>query len=171
MSTLISELPPREKRGSRARCILLTDGSDAAVAERLTRLVAPFAVIDPTRHAWMPRGVAAPAEGKLGEAPTLLPAKHRELLTGWWLAVRERANTPNWDIAATATIEGREGLVLVEAKAHTRELKKDGQGAGNEHNRKRIRAATLEASDGLNEISPGWALACDSHYQLANRFA
>lgn len=166
-----SMLPPREQRGSRARCILLTDGNDALVAERLTRLAAPFAVIDPDRHGWMPRGASHPAEARLGEAAGLLSAAHRQLLTSWWLAVRKRANTPNWDIAAAATIEGREGLVLVEAKAHHRELKRDGLGARNASNRTQIRAAIHEADGRLNQISSGWALSCDSHYQLANRFA
>lgn len=141
------------------------------VAERLTQLVQPFAVVDPARHTWMPRGLAAPAEAKLGEAPRLLSAEHRELLTAWWLAVRPHANTPNWDVAAMATIAGREGLVLVEAKAHSRELKKQGQSTGNQKNRERIRAAIGEADRALNGLSGGWALSCDSHYQLANRFA
>jgi hypothetical protein len=171
MRTLLSTLPPREQRGSRARCVLMTDGPNMVVAKRLTRLVEPFARVDPARDAWMPRGLTAPAEARLGEATRLLPSGHREILTDWWLAVRGRANTPNWDITATATIEGRKGLVLVEAKAHSRELKEDGMGAGNERNRERIRAAVLDAHQALNASGSGWALSCDSRYQLANRFA
>lgn len=44
-------------------------------------------------------------------------------------------------------------------------------GAGNERNRERIRAAVLDVHWALNAFGSGWALSCDSCYQLANRFA
>jgi hypothetical protein len=106
---LWATLPARERRGSRARCIALTHGSDEVVARRLSAFVAPYALIDPARHHWMPRGFAAPEEARLGDALPFLSSDHREAMTCWWLAVRERANTPNWDIASTATIDGAEG--------------------------------------------------------------
>ena len=84
------------------------------------------------------------------------------------------ANTPNWDIASTATIGDREGLVLVEAKAHTNEIKADGKirsATSNVENHFRIDACCREASVALNDIMPGWALSAESHYQLCNRFA
>jgi hypothetical protein len=165
-------LSKREQRGSRARCILLTNGPDEVVASRLSDLAAPFATIDPKRHRWMPRGLAEPKEAKLGDALPFLSGEHREIMTGWWLAVRKRANTPNWDIASTATIDGTEGLVLVEAKAHASEIKIDGKtGKGRAENHARIDAACREASAALNRILPGWSLSAGSHYQLCNRFA
>lgn len=163
-------LGAREQRGSRPRCVLLTEGPDAEVAARLTELVAPHAAVDPERHTWMPRGFGAPAEATLGNAASLLPAATREALTAWWLAARGRANTPNWDVAATATIEGREGLVLVEAKAHHGELGAGGQTTMNEANRARIQEAVAEADHALDATDGEWALRCDRHYQLANRF-
>jgi hypothetical protein len=88
----------------------------------------------------------------LGETLDLLSGEHRRAVTDWWLAVRERANTPNWDIASTADIDDSEGLLLVEAKAHGSELKNDGKPMdGNE--------ALKSATVGLNEIRPGWALS------------
>lgn len=167
----ISDLPRREQRGSRARCVLLTEGQPDEVASRLNRITAPFARINPQEHFWMPRGFPEPAEAKLGDAEGLLSAEHRRIVTNWWLAVRDRANTPNWDIAATASIEGREGLVLVEAKAHTTELKRAGHGIRNQQNLARIRGAVEQANEALREIDSGWCLSCDSHYQLANRVA
>ncbi len=164
-------LPAKAQRGSRPRCALFTEGSDAAVAERLARLVEPFGEVNADCHVWMPGGFGQLTEAKLGTAVRLLVAAQREKLTAWWLEVRKGANTPNWDIASTATISGRAGLVLVEAKAHSREFTTRGQGAGNEQNRQRIRAAVNEADRALNELGGGWALASDSHYQLANRFA
>jgi hypothetical protein len=165
-------LRPRRSRGSRARCILLTDGPDPDVAARLNRLVAPFATVRADRHRWMPRGLAAPTEARLGRASHLVPAEERAELTAWWLAVPGRANTPNWDVAASATIDGQEGLVLVEAKAHSREFSRSGNAATNERNAARIREAVVEAAQGLR-ASDGrdWAISWHSHYQLANRFA
>jgi hypothetical protein len=164
-------LPTNAQRGSRPRCVLLTEGSDAVVAERLARLVEPFGEVDADCHVWMPGGFGQPTEAKLGTAVRLLLSEHREKLTAWWLEVRKGANTPNWDIASTATIYGREGLVLVEAKAHSREFTTKGQGAENEQNRQRIRGAVNEADRALNELGGGWMLVSDSNFQLANRFA
>jgi hypothetical protein len=182
----LATLPQRERRGSRARCILFTDGPDATVACRLSALAGPSVTIDPDRHFWMPRGIAEPKEAKLGEALSFLSDEHRKTVTGWWLAVRKHANTPNWDIVSTATIDGNEGLVLVEAKAHTAEIKADGKsarrrlaeassvGGGPDNfarNHEHIAGACREASDALDRVLPGWALSIESHYQLCNRFA
>jgi hypothetical protein len=140
----------------------------------------------------MPRGIAHPKEAKLGDALSFLSDGHREAVTGWWLAVRKRANTPNWDMASTATIDGTEGLVLVEAKAHSAEIKIDGKPAGRKpvpaedkaetrsvgarpdnsaRNHERIAIACREASAALDDLLPGWALSIESRYQLCNRFA
>ena len=171
-SSRLNELPVRERRGSRARCLLLTDGPDASVAERLTNLAAPFAVVDPDRHIWLPRGIANPREAKLGEEARLLSAERRETLSAWWLAARAGANTPNWDIASTCTIAGGEGLLLVEAKAHANELHAGGKQTGRAENDARIAAAISEASNSLNKItSGGWSLSAMTCYQLCNRFA
>jgi hypothetical protein len=168
----LATLPERQRRGSRARCILLTSGSDQDVARRLSELAEPFASIDPDRDRWMPRGFADPAEARLGEALSLLSSERREAIICWWLAVREHANTPNWDIASTATIDGTKGLVLVEAKAHEAEIKTHGKpNKGRAENHMRIEAACQEASTALNGIQPEWALSVDRNYQLCNRFA
>jgi hypothetical protein len=167
----LSTLADGDQRGSRARCLLLTRGSREDVAARLTAILQPFGFLDPVRHDCVPRGPTSPAEARLGETPGFLPAASREAVLDWWLAVRGRANTPNWDIAATASIAGREGLMLVEAKAYKGELSMGGHGARNPDNVKRISGAIGAAGEALNAILPGWSLTADSHYQLANRFA
>lgn len=89
----------------------------------------------------------------------------------------ERANTPNWDIASTCTNGEKAGLLLVEAKAHSSELKQDGKTLGKDAsvgsvaNHEQIGRPICGASAGLNEAMNGWKLRCDSLYQLANRFA
>jgi hypothetical protein len=64
----------------------------------------------------------------------------------------------------------QEGLILVEAKAHSDELKVSGKRPGNKKNHEKIGAAIQQANEGLNAVLPGWSLSRDSHYQLANRF-
>jgi hypothetical protein len=171
MPNLLDRLPADERRGSRPRCVLLTHGPVAEVAQRLTALVSPHARVESNRHVWQPKGWADPTEAKLGETAPFLSSEHRQIITDWWLAVRGGANTPNWDIVSQATIEGREGLILVEAKAHHKELKSEGKRPRNPANHKRIVTAIREANDTVAGVLPGWHLSADSHYQLANRFA
>ncbi len=181
MTHRLESLPVKEQRGSRARCVLFTEGAREDVARRLTALVAPHAVVDPARHVWAPNGLANPAEGKLGDTAPFLSGPQREEISNWWLAVRHAtANTPNWDIISQATIGGREGLILVEAKAHDQELIKEESGKrskpdptpGSASNHERIGACIEEASRSLSSASGvSWNLSRDSHYQLSNRFA
>jgi len=169
----LAALPAKEQRGSRARCLRLTEGDDASVAARLTALAGPYATVDAVRDHWLPRGLAAPREAKLGETAALLPAEMRDALVSWWLAVPRGANTPNWDIASTCTLtdRDREGLLLVEAKAHANELHTDGCSSSRVENQRSIAASLAEANAGLTQILPGWALHAESHFQLCNRFA
>lgn len=171
---LLTRLLPNQRRGSKPRCHLLTHGDDAEVAARLTALVAQWGHVRPG-HVWLPRGFEDTTEAKLGETPGLLSDEHREEVLGWWLEVRRKANTPNWDIASTCDIQGQTGLILVEAKAHLKEL----SGAGKPKprttsgwkNHERIGKAIREANKALTGILSGWELSRDSHYQLCNRFA
>ena len=119
---------------------------------------------------WQPCGFLGGDEAKLGEAPRFLTLAQREVLSSWWLAVREKANTPNWDIVSTCQTDEGPGLLLVEAKAHAGELHRDGKGPGNAENDARIRMATAAANDALKSEAE-WGLCADRNYQLCNRFA
>ncbi len=168
------------------------DGDRTAVADNLTKLVGLPDVYVEAKDFWMPQGLPKPKangewdtnpieEAKLGdsigESRRFLSDDQRKEVTSWWLAVSERANTPNWDIASTCTVGEKAGLLLVEAKAHTAELKKDGKpldkdaSAGSIANHEQIGRAIDAASLGLKQAMEGWKLSRDSHYQLANRFA
>lgn len=171
ISEAIARLPARQRRGSRPRCLLLTDGTRQEVARRLTGLVHPHAEVDPAQRLWMPRGFEDRTEARLGRTPGFLTAGQQADVSSWWLVRRRGANTPNWDIACTARMDGQEALILVEAKAHSDELSVKGKGRGNAENHSRIGAAIQQANEGLNAVLPGWSLSRDSHYQLANRFA
>ena len=174
-----------KKRGSRPRCVLLMDGESEEVAERLTALVdIPEVVVTPA-DTWMPFGkplkkesgswdVSPAKEVDLGKPNLLVPPEIQEQLERWWLAVAKNARTPRWDIASTCTIRGTPGLLLVEAKAHAKEIspQSDKCKSTNADNRARIEQAIREASAGLRAVTEGdWGLSPDRHYQLSNRFA
>lgn len=172
LSERIRALGDKERRGSRPRCLLLTEGADDVVVARLNALLAPAARIVAGRHVWAPRGFAAPKELELDKAVGFLPEEHRRALRRWWLAVdKPVSHLPNWDLLATAQIAGREGLVLLEAKAHHAELSAGGKAPSHPDNDARIAANIDEASAALKEVSSGWAITSERHYQLANRFA
>jgi hypothetical protein len=173
MNNLLQNLKPKGRTGSKARCHLLTHGTPEQVAERLTELIAPWGVVAATDN-WMPQGFEDVKEAQLHKAKDLVDVNaHGEALKSWWLAVGGPVVvTPSWDIASTCTIDGKRGLLLVEAKAHHEELKpNDHCGASNKRNYERIGEAVRVASDGLNKVHDGWNLSHESHYQLCNRFA
>ena len=156
------QLKPKDRRGSRPRCVLLMDGNRDEVAQKLTRLMnLPDVVVNPTDK-WIPWGKPvqlnsdkwdkSPAnEAELHKAHFLLPRDLRVQLRDWWLAVPKNSMTPNWDIASTCSIDGEPGLLLVEAKAHAAELvpKSDRCGSSNDENRERIRQAISQAAGGF----------------------
>lgn len=163
----------REFRGSRLRCLLLTGKSRDTVHTFLQALVAPHAVLDEASE-WMPGGFLHSAEVRLEQQwpQEFLTENQREELAGWWLKRRQSATTPTWDIVSICKIDGKAGLVLVEAKAHAGELGADDScKSENAENRQQIADAMSEANAGLNAVEPGWSLQRDSHYQLSNRFA
>ena len=164
-------LPKKDLYGSKLRFLMLTSGPKEPVAKILTQLPSPWASVDPSHDHWMPMGFLNPMEAKLGECEQFLSADIRRRLTEWWLKVPENANTPNWDLVSTCKVEGRSGILLIEGKAHGGELKKEGKRPGNADNDDQIKCAIEEANQGLNQITRGWDLSRDSHYQLSNRFA
>jgi hypothetical protein len=160
----------REFKGSRLRCLLLTSREPKEVAEFLSALVFPYAEVNSTEQ-WAPRGFREPDEAKLGETDGFLSDEHRKSITNWWLAKSGGANTPNWDLVSSCRMGDRQGLILVEAKAHEGEMVNDRCGSKNKENFNRIKDALNEATNAWNEMLPGFALSADSHYQLSNRFA
>lgn len=173
-------------RGSRPRCVLLIDGTRHAVAARLTDLVGLPEVAISANDFWMPRGKPVrtgwgwdkrpAAEARLDYDAGFVGPEVRRQLREWWLVVMSGAATPNWDVASTCKIEGREGLLLVEAKAHSNELSGAGKSKPSTENgwknHERIGSAIRQANDGLGRVTRGtWGLSRDSRYQLANRFA
>jgi len=176
---LLLRLKPKERRGSKPRCHLLTHGSPEKVSARLSRLIEPWARVDGTDH-WMPQGFVNIQEAQLGKADVLLDSSTGKALIDWWLVVPKGARVPNWDIASTCTVEGQLGLLLIEAKAHDEELNYEKAGKkrernetwGQRQNREQIRNRMQESSAGFtNSTQLEWSLSIEHNYQMSNRFA
>lgn len=155
-------IPTKDLSGSRLRCLMLTSPPEAHVAKVLSMLVPPLATVDEKKRYWMPGGLMSAAEAKLGECSSFLTPEIREELTSWWLINRWGANTPNWDFVSACTIEGKEGLILVEAKAHDSELNSDGKSEGNAGNDQEI----LSAIGGANLALNGYRTRMDDYEGL-----
>ena len=178
----LRQLPKRKRRGSRPRCVLMMEGSREEVASRLTRLVnLPDVIVSPSDR-WTPYGKPVrkvdgswdktpTAEARFDKANGLVPRSIQRQLRDWWLVAR--GNTPNWDIASTCKIKGELGLLLIEAKAHGKELgERDKCGSCNPKNREQIGRAIAEANREFQSVTgKQWCLSRDHHYQLSNRFA
>lgn len=176
-----SELKDSGQRGSKPRCHLLTDGTQAEVAGRLTALVKPYGrvLID---HKWMPAGFLDVNEVQLHKPNALIAEETSRKLENWWFKV-PNGSSPHWDLVSQCEVgrgkATRPGLLLVEAKAHTTELErggkelKPGSTKNSCKNHDRIGRAIDEANIGLRSLTNDrrWALSRDNYYQMANRFA
>lgn len=165
------------RRGSRKHVLDWTERASFLAEMRSLLSDVPVEFDDTTR--WAPAGHGDAKEARLS---TFGPGWLKEsgvwsALDDWWLVHKRGANTPNWDIVITCTIEGRPGLVLVEAKANHRELTTAGKpladdaSADSVENHARIGQAIEEAQAGWRAIHPGVTISRSSHYQLANRMA
>jgi hypothetical protein len=95
----------------------------------------------------------------------------------WWLEVD--ATTPNWDLISTCTIDGKRGLLLVEAKAHHWELENEAKkkslatdaSKNSESNHRMILNAINEANTAISSVVKGTKISGNKCYQLSNRIA
>jgi hypothetical protein len=181
VTDLLALLKANQRRGSKPRCHGLTNDAVRRAAI-LTALIAPWGAVS-ADDVCMPDGFREMDEVQLHRSSRLLLDLNitGAALTSWWPAVGgPGATTPNWDIACTSTVDGQQGVLLVEAKAHHRELGEEEAGkrlkppfsAAALRNHVRIGACIEEASIALaSETGRPWALARDHHYQMSNRFA
>jgi hypothetical protein len=145
----------------------------------LLATVAPIDAKITAASKWMPRSYREPDEARLESfGPSFLPDHPAwKALQSWWLRNPSGANTPNWDIAVGCEIEGRPGLILVEAKANVLELSDAGKrelekaSSRSRENRDQIQASIAEAQGGLKPFAKDLKIAIDSCYQLSNRIA
>lgn len=172
MDRPLDNLKRNQRKGSKPRCHWLTHGAPRQVASRLNKLAEPWGVVS-SEDQWMPQGFDEIEEAQLHQEHRLLPLRDCKALSAWWLEIQsDDSQTPNWDIASTCTVNGHKGLLLVEAKAHTQELKVRDRVGGSHRNRARIAECIKETNAALaNQTGFDWALSHEHRYQMANRFA
>jgi hypothetical protein len=162
-----------EMKGSKKAVVKLVKSSNflMTINDLLKPTKAEIAVYDN----WMPKSKHYDKEAELNDflKYNFSPELGKEI-TDWWLF--KDATTPNWDLISTCTINGKRGLVLVEAKAHVDELKDDSKrtpsGSDNsQKNHESIAEAIAEANAGINKVFTNVTLSRDTCYQLSNRIA
>lgn len=164
----------KDFRGSRLH-MLEWIKSDNFIQQFNNMLIPTGALIK--KDAWHRPTKDDPREARLGyDRPTSFQ-KNMDwgALVDWWLVHKGVANIPNWDFAAECIIDDIPGLILVEAKAHASELKREGkkkyEKASRKANHEQIDKAISEARSALNLIIPGTRISIDNCYQLSNRIA
>jgi hypothetical protein len=146
-------------------------------AVEILKVVAPINAAITADSLWMPRGYAQPTEARLERFLPVQPTDYPRELQTWWLLYERGANTPNWDLVVQCQIEGRSGLLLIEAKANLPELRADGKpfsataSENSRGNHERIGEAIAEARQDLKQFASSVAISRDTHYQLSNRLA
>jgi hypothetical protein len=161
--------------------------SQPSFIAELNELLEPLPIVVQADDPYMPASKEEPKEARLETfGPKVIhDAGTWTSLKAWWLA--HAGNTPNWDFASACVLEGKRGLLLVEAKANVPELSKAGKrlvgiraGKGKaaippsskaKQNDARIREAIAEAGRAFAALGVGKAFTAEAHYQLANRLA
>ena len=165
-------------KGSRLRCVLFSGKTREEIRSELMGMIAQAEIdsssieIDQEHFIYYPQGPANSKEYRFSDAGNLIDEDKRKKLIKWWLGTYEtEKQTPNWDFVCTAKIDGKDGLILVEAKAHRGEFYyKNSCGAG-EESRKAISHALDKAQELLENGFPEMSFDMDYSYQLSNRIA
>jgi len=166
-------------KGSKKAVLKLVESSD--FLSTINNLLKPCHANISEYDNWMPKSSHYDKEAELKD---FLKYNFSQELGGkihdWWLAVKHpRASTPNWDFLSTCTIDGRKGLILVEAKAHADELHSEGKSIDNnasensKKNHTKIGKAIEMAKNEIDKsINPdNVSISINSCYQLSNRIA
>lgn len=176
------ELKKKDMCGSRYRCLQLTHLGKEEVFKILTELCKNDALkveFDENKDNFYPQGYFEAKELMLTNVDDevikeVLTDEIQDILWDWWLKEGNKGTrTPNWDIITTCKIDGKRGLLLVEAKAHHAEIKDSANKKEiNADNRAKIEGALDKASDELSAITKlSFKLERGDYYQLSNRFA
>ncbi len=156
----------KDFKGSKLRCLELTNLNKNKIVNILNKLIKPYGEI--TGNNWMPKGFLNAKEAQLDKIDEIFIKKNKQKdLKAWWLTkYNVTTTTPNWDIISTCKINDKDGLLLVEAKAHISEMSEMDKSDAGEVNYENIK-------NRMNEINSetGWKLSIDKKYQLSNRFA
>lgn len=164
----------REKGSQRAMLKLIE--SDHFLSS-INKLIKPYAEITVYDN-WMPKSLHNDKEAELKNflKYNFDPQMYNKIIS-WWLHVD--TTTPNWDLVTTCTIGGKRGILLVEAKAHEKELNEESHGKKLEKsasdnsklNHEKIKVAIDKAKNEINNANYNLEISRDNCYQLSNRIA
>jgi hypothetical protein len=165
----------REKGSQRAMLKLIE--SDHFLSS-INELIKPYGEITVYDN-WMPKSLNNDKEAEL---KNFLKYNFNSLLydkvVNWWLHVD--TTTPNWDLISTCTIDGKRGVLLVEAKAHEKELNEESHKKSLDkkeatensiRNHIKIGASINDVNDEIKKEFPKISISRDNCYQLSNRVA
>lgn len=166
-------------KGSKYEIIKLVESNN--FIESINNLTKPTGLVLTQYDNWMPKSICYDKEAELKDFLRNNFSKELgESVHNWWLAVKHpKASTPNWDLISTCSINGKKGLLLVEAKAHWSELKEESRGKKIESdaskdsrkNHSRIGEAIEDAKNGIQGKGFDIFISRDNCYQLSNRVA
>jgi hypothetical protein len=94
-----------------------------------------------------------------------------DVLRNWYAFWPKSGRSQNWDAVAKIRVDGQEEWLLVEAKAHTHELKGNGCGASNARSIQKIEQALTATKATCGAASTPLENWLGSYYQYANRLA
>ncbi|MFA9390536.1 MAG: hypothetical protein ACERKD_12040 [Prolixibacteraceae bacterium] len=163
-------------KGSQYSVIKLVESSDfiSNVNTLIKTTKAKITVYDN----WMPKSLHQDKEAELKDflKYNFTPQLSADIVK-WWL--HKDSTTPNWDLISTCTINGKRGILLVEAKAHWDELDMESHGKNLKSdasvdsikNHKKIADAINEANAKIKSTYPQMTISRDNCYQLSNRVA
>lgn len=164
----------REK-GSQRAMLKLIESNHFLIS--INKLIKPYAEITVYDN-WMPKSLHNDKEAELKNflKYNFDPQLYNKIVN-WWLYVD--TTTPNWDLVSTCTIDGKRGILLVEAKAHKDELNNESHGKqlkadasdDSKKNHARIEEAIQEAKKGIKNTGFDLSISRDNYYQLSNRVA
>ena len=168
---------PRNYRGSQKHVLDLLDSGGNGLAT-LNSLFHNFNVNIAPTDTVRPSGRVAPKEFYLPQFCTEFCQGRFNFtpLVNWWVPSPWRP--PTWDLISTCEVNGKFGIVLVEAKAHENEFDWGGKSLkphpslGSKRNHSQISGCIREVQMALQPAFDGqFGLSIDSHYQLTNRVA
>jgi hypothetical protein len=162
-------------RGSRKHILDLLDSDRAFTI--LKNLFADTNVHFRNEENYQPKGREVPEEWTLRKFCKAYYSGQfdYQAFDNWW--VPDQYHNPQWDLLTTCTIKGKNGILLVEAKANDKELVEDGKqldakaSEQSKINHGKIGDCIAEAAQGLNKHIEYIGISRDTHYQLSNRVA
>ena len=166
-------------KGSRKHVLELIDNPD--FVSIMNNILFPFDVVLKDKKTLQPKGFIDSSEFRLqryvNEHKLVKPFPNLKEFNfnTWWNPYGGSA--PTWDMISLCKLNGKDALLLVEAKAHVNEFDTNGKkeelnpSDGSIANCISIEKRIKEACDNLNNSTIGFNVSINKHYQLSNRVA